>query len=263
MIKVLVVSDNESLVEHMKYEAEKENIKSIANFDYKYSCLNLGHQGLVALGCSSIDMKNPDIICAIKEKYDLVFSLHCKQIFPAELVTAVRCINFHPGLNPYNRGWYPQVFSIINKKPLGVTIHLMDAEVDHGEIIYQEEVDVFQSDTSLEAYNRVLDKEKELISLYLENLLKGHFESHAPIEVGNYNSIEDFVRLCQLDLESYGTLREHLDLLRALSHGGFNNGYFYEGKDKVFLKLNLVKEICGFKENGQPSYGYPLKNNNS
>ena len=48
--------------------------------------------------------------------YKVGISAHCKQIFPAKLVENVRCYNIHPGYNPYNRGWFPQVFSIINKK---------------------------------------------------------------------------------------------------------------------------------------------------
>src|SRR5687768_5901648 len=76
----------------------------------------------------------------IIKAYDLVISLHCKQLFPAELVKAVRCINIHPGYNPYNRGWFPQVFSIINKLPAGATIHEIDEEIDHGKIIAQQQV---------------------------------------------------------------------------------------------------------------------------
>ena len=44
----------------------------------------------------------------ITKNYNLVMSIHCKQLFPTELVNNVRCVNVHPGLNPYNRGWFPQ-----------------------------------------------------------------------------------------------------------------------------------------------------------
>ncbi len=72
------------------------------------------------------------------DKYILFISLHCKQIFPQRLTDNYRCINIHPGYNPYNRGWFPQVFSILNKNTAGVTIHEIDQELDHGPIIYQE-----------------------------------------------------------------------------------------------------------------------------
>ena len=79
----------------------------------------------------------------------LIISLHCKQLFPKGLISTVKCINVHPGLNPHNRGWYPQVFSIINKRPLGATIHEIDEELDHGDVIAQKEVPVFSWDILL------------------------------------------------------------------------------------------------------------------
>ncbi|MCE9864029.1 hypothetical protein, partial [Aeromonas caviae] len=60
-----------------------------------------------------IDLKS-DTIRLINE-FDFGFSVHCKQIFPKQLVESIRCVNIHPGFNPHNRGWFPQVFSIINK----------------------------------------------------------------------------------------------------------------------------------------------------
>ena len=74
------------------------------------------------------------------DSYDLFLSLHSKQLFPDALVETRPCFNVHPGLNPHNRGWFPQVFSILNGLPCGVTIHNMDTQLDHGPIAWQEEV---------------------------------------------------------------------------------------------------------------------------
>jgi len=38
-------------------------------------------------------------------------------------------------------------------------------------------------------------------------------------------------------------LAEHIDLLRALTHGGFNNAYFIDDKGKkIFVRLSLEKD---------------------
>ena len=59
--------------------------------------------------------------------------------------------------------------------------------------------------------------------------------------LGNYNSIDDFRKLCHLDLDNLATLREHIDLLRALSHGKFRNGYFIDERgQKIFIKIELM-----------------------
>ena len=70
-------------------------------------------------------------------------------------------------LTPHNRGWFPQVFSLINGKPCGVTIHEIDEKLDHGDIIVQKEVVAEPWDTSLDVYNKILNTEVELIEKYM------------------------------------------------------------------------------------------------
>jgi methionyl-tRNA formyltransferase len=175
------------------------------------------------------------------ENYELVFSIHSKQIFPAELVQKVRCINVHPGLNPYNRGWFPQVFSILNKLPLGATIHEIDEELDHGKIIVQKEVPVYANDTSLTAYNRVQEAEVVLLEMYLDSIIGGEYESKPMPEKGNLNLKSDFNKLCGLDLAKTQTIGETIDLLRALTHGDYKNAWFIDEKtgNKIFVSIDL------------------------
>jgi methionyl-tRNA formyltransferase len=192
------------------------------------------------------DVEPLRIKAAVEEltaRYDVIVSCHSKQIFPPALVKRIRCINIHPGLNPYNRGWFPQVFSILNKLPAGVTIHEMDEAIDHGPIILQERVPIEQSDTSLTAYERVVATEVRLLKAHLPMLLEGTYETRLPSEEGTYNSIQDFRALCELDLEEQGTMGELLDRLRALSHGEYWNSYFIdETGAKVWVKLQMKKE---------------------
>jgi methionyl-tRNA formyltransferase len=96
----------------------------------------------------------------IIQKFDIVFSIHCQKIFPTILVEEVKCINLHPGYNPENKGWYPQVFSILNGKKFGATLHEMDSEIDGGPIIAQEQINIEFKDTSYTAYQKVLKLEK-------------------------------------------------------------------------------------------------------
>jgi methionyl-tRNA formyltransferase len=171
--------------------------------------------------------------------YDLGFSCHSKQIFPAELVHKVRCINIHPGLNPYNRGWYPQAFSLINKLPLGATIHEMDEEIDHGPIICQERVALDDWDTSMSAYNKVQEKEISLFAEWLPTLLKGDYKANRPAEEGNYNRKTDFSNLCEIDLDKKLTFREAIDYLRAMSHPPYFNAYYKSGAMTVWVRLEV------------------------
>jgi len=238
MKRVLVISDNLELVSHFK-NVSKDISSGIANFEYCYSIINKSPHKLKNIGMGVIDMRDMDCVKNIIENYDLVISAHCKQIFPSNLVNNIRCINIHPGYNPYNRGWYPQVFSIINKKPIGCTIHEMDEKIDHGSIIYQRRVNLEKEDTSLDIYLKVQEAEKKLITEKLLYLINDDYQTKETSFEGNYNGIKDFKDICKLDLNKVGTLAEHIDLLRALSHGSFYNGYFEDKGNRIYVRLEL------------------------
>ncbi|MEI6519379.1 MAG: formyltransferase family protein, partial [bacterium] len=118
------------------------------------------------------------------EKYSLIISMHCKQIFPPELVNAVRCVNFHPGYNPYNRSFFSHVFNMINGLPAGITIHEIDEKIEHGPIIYQERIYIKESETSKDVYNRILEREVELFSEYIKKIIAGNYSTIIPVEEG-------------------------------------------------------------------------------
>lgn len=180
----------------------------------------------------------------ILENFDLVLSAHCKQLFPPGLVKGVRCVNVHPGLNPHNRGWFPQVFSILNGLPLGATLHVIDEELDHGPIIGAKEVPVFAWDTSLTAYNRVQEAEVELLREWLPRIVAGRVETTVPAEQGNLNLKRDYDALLALDLDTVQPVGKTIDRLRALTHGAYRNAYFIDpatGK-KVFVEIRLSPE---------------------
>jgi len=238
--RILVVSDNPELTFFFQNECKKQNLECIAEVEYSYSVNNRYPSQMISLGANKVNVKDIHFRKEAKDKYSLIISIHCKQIFPKELVESVICVNFHPGLNPYNRGWYPQVFSIVNKLPLGATLHLMDSEVDHGLIIAQKEVIVKSSDTSLNVYRQVISAEKHLIEQNLISLVNQSYETISPITEGNYNSISSFKELCKLDMDSIKPLREHIDLLRALTHGEHKNAYFLDGNQKkVYITINF------------------------
>ncbi|WP_252120279.1 dTDP-4-amino-4,6-dideoxyglucose formyltransferase [Symbiopectobacterium purcellii] len=226
----------------MKAELERNIFSHPLKVDFCYTSFNLNPQPMNDIGAKKINVKDEETVNKILEFYDLVFSLHCKQIFPKRLVDNMCCINFHPGLNPYNRGWYPQVFSIINGYPVGSTIHLMDSEVDHGEIISQRAVEVKISDTSFDVYRKIISVEKDLIRENVFNLIEGVFNTTKPERNCNYNGIREFNNLCKLNLNSVATLGEHLNILRATTHENLKNAYFRDENGKKYFVRVVIEE---------------------
>ena len=242
-MNICIVTDNEFIYDRFRCIIKD----SIHVFDFYFSSINKNFLNKYH-NCEEfrpIKLKNMDD--SFFSKYDLFMSLHCKQLFPDNLVNNYRCINVHPGLNPYNRGWFPQVFSIINKKPIGVTIHEMDTELDHGPIIYQEIIDINSYDTSFDVYTRIQEKEIEMLEKYLDNLIVGNYVAIPMDDEGNINYKSDFDELCRIELSKHGTYGEFIDILRATTFSKYDNAYFFDNQgNKVYVSINLKvsKENC-------------------
>lgn len=215
-MNILVLSDNSSILERAKPIFEKRKVSrwTFTNSDDINPKLDYFH---------------------ITNNYDLVFSLHCKKIFPKVLIDAIRCINIHPGFNPYNRGIFPHVFSIINGLPAGVTIHEMTDEIDLGPWICQYQVEVKDNDTSGSLYSRIIDMEMWALDYWLDSLIANDYETFTEPTEGNYNSMADFKSLCNFDAFSENSFEKFFNLMRALSHPGYMNAHYNGIKFKLIV----------------------------
>lgn len=243
--EILVISDNVRLAGEFEKLAQKKGFPGcIFTFAISPFSSKAEFDGVLNSEVQVYDLKNQSDIESIIEQNDLVFSIHCKQIFPNSLVDEVKCINVHPGYNPINRGWYPQVFAIINKLPVGATIHEIDNQLDHGNIIAREFVPINTYDTSLDVYNRVTRKEIELLDLHLEDIILNRYKTFKPEDSGNVFLKKDFNNLLEIKLEEEGSFGSFIDRLRALTHGHYKNAYFVDPKTgkKIYINLSLVPE---------------------
>jgi methionyl-tRNA formyltransferase len=239
---VLVVSDNPELTEWFQTVIQPILEPRLFKVSYSFSASNATSAEMQRLGANPIQLRDAQVVSRLIETYGTIISMHCKQIFPADLVAGVTCINVHPGYNPYNRGWFPQVFSIVNGLPLGATIHLMDDKIDHGGIIIQDFVKVDPQDTSFDLYRKIISLEKKLLIENIHDILNGEFEITCPPHEGNYNSLSDFRKMCRLDLDHVADLGTHLELLKALSHDPYRNAYYFVKGERYFVKVLIEKE---------------------
>lgn len=245
--KVLIISDNPQLCIAFQSIIAKKRLNDVA-FTFATSPFSdVSHFNLGPIPIEALDLRDSDTIAKIKSSFSLVFSIHCKQIFPAELVQSVKCINIHPGYNPINRGWYPQVFAIINKVPVGATIHEIDEKLDHGKIIARAFVQQDRFDTSETLYNKITAMEIALLDDHLEAILHDQYATINPEDEGNLYLKKDFNALLQLDLNEKMTIGDCIDRLRALTHGAYDNAYFIDPKSgqKVYVGIRLKPETDG------------------
>lgn len=233
-MNILIACDNEGLLPVIKNIIAGKKFTTHA-FTYASTIRSLSAKHRIKY----IDIKK-DYRRKVIGHYELVLSMHCRQLFPAGLVNSVRCVNIHPGYIPFNRGWYPQVFSIINKKPVGATIHEMDEKIDRGRIIAQEKVSIKCWDNSAVVYDKIIDAEISLLNKYIKRIIDHKYKTTKKGK-GNLNTSSDFRQLCHLDMNKQMKLGDAIDLLRALTHPPYSNAFFIDKASghKIYVGVHL------------------------
>lgn len=79
-------------------------------------------------------------------------------------------VNAHPGIIPTSRGLDSFKWAILKNDPVGNTIHLIDSEVDKGELICIKETPIFPDDSIQTLARRHYDLEIDMLSNILDFL---------------------------------------------------------------------------------------------
>lgn len=149
-------------------------------------------------------------------------------------------LNLHPALLPYNRGQYPNVWSIVEGTPAGATLHYIDEGIDTGDLVAQREVVVEPVDTGESLYRKL-----EAVSL---ELFKGNWPAvkrrTAPrlpqaSHGGTYHKARDVDLIDHIDPEATYKAGRLIDILRARTFPPHKGAYFISGGRKVYLRLEL------------------------
>ena len=153
------------------------------------------------------------------------------------------CINLHPALLPYNRGSYPNVWSIVEGTPAGSTIHFIDAGIDTGDIVAQREVAVEPVDTGETLYGKL---ERASLELFRDTwpLIKAGETTARPQspDSGTSHRLKDIGKIDEIKLEKSYRARDLINILRARTYPPYKGAYFEEGGRKVYLRLQLEYE---------------------
>lgn len=94
-------------------------------------------------------------------------------ILSAESIEGKRVINSHPGVIPAVRGLDAFKWAILEKKPIGNTMHFISGEVDAGEILAIKRTDVFRTDTIDSFARRHYENELQLMANFEKNIHSG------------------------------------------------------------------------------------------
>lgn len=235
--------------------SRKENIVGIACHPKRFeNKLNRGYtekiKKLLHLPRKRIfsgdDVQNGKALEQIKKlRPDIVLLLQWGYILkPEAIALAPTCINLHFSYLPFNRGKNPNVWSIIDGTPAGITFHMIDPGIDTGDIIAQATVPVVSIDTGKDLYEKLNEKSislfKEIWPRLAQNNIKPKKQKK---ELGVFHKGKDLQRLDYIDLDKKYQARNLINLLRARTFPPFPGAYFMDDSGKkVYIRVYLEYE---------------------
>ena len=156
---------------------------------YKLFCDFANRLGMnvISYDNSVLDEDFVQKIKALEPDLGIVCS-YCK-LLPMEFLNIPKdgFINTHPSLLPKYRGGNPYSHVIINgEKETGVTLHIMDEHFDTGDIVAQQKVEVFNTDTMGTVFNRLNFLAADMILRFLIKYEKGEKIIRTPQPQGDF-----------------------------------------------------------------------------
>jgi methionyl-tRNA formyltransferase len=109
---------------------------------------------------SYIDGSEKITLEMIKKINPELIVLHgCHTILSEDIIKSYpkKIVNCHGALLPWNRGAHPNLWSVIENTPKGGTIHMIDENIDMGEVIAQKEIDLEDNETLSSSYWKIRD----------------------------------------------------------------------------------------------------------
>jgi methionyl-tRNA formyltransferase len=182
------------------------------------------------------DLASRDAAIGVSVLFDYILKPALLALFPRGVV------NLHPSYLPFNRGQYPNVWSIVDRTPAGVTLHRVDAGIDTGAVLAQRQVAVRAEDTGETLYRRL---EREAVMLFAEawpRIVDGTLEARAQEGPGTYHRSRDVDAIDEIDLDREYRAGHLLDVLRARTFPPYTGAFFRDGERKIYVRVQLIPE---------------------
>ena len=143
-----------------------------------------------------------------KNKIEFIISYGYKYLITKDIIDIFKgkIINLHISFLPFNRGYYPNLWSHLEGSPSGVTIHLINEQIDGGEILLQKKVEIDPEKHSFRSSYLILRKEIEILLKSNWKFLKlGEIPGKISINKGSYKNKKDGDEILQLFDEGWDT----------------------------------------------------------
>jgi len=191
-------------------------------------------------------LRQPAVLEAIKAlRPDIGLSILFDYVLRSEFLKlfSLGVVNLHSSYLPYNRGQYPNVWSIVEGTPAGVTLHYIDEGIDTGDLIAQDEVAVEPVDTGEALYRKLEQTCVELFKKTWPLIRSGNAQRITQNKgAGTYHTTSDVDLIDAIDLDKTYTGRELIDVIRARTFEPYKGAYFVDQERKIYMRMQLLYE---------------------
>lgn len=124
---------------------------------------------------------------------DFIISFGYRHILRQDILSLFpkSAINIHISLLPWNRGADPNLWSFLEDTPKGVTIHYMDAGIDTGKILCQEEIVFSSGETLRTSYEKLIQLAIKLFEKNWLDIRDGQIITKLQKQGGTYHRSKD------------------------------------------------------------------------
>ena len=164
-----------------------------------------------------------------KDKCDVFISVLSKEIIKQDFIDKRPCFNFHFGILPDYKGTGTIIHAIVNKETrFGITLHLIDATIDGGNIIDIKYMPIGENDTGEMLFDRCCTEVFPFFKMWAEKLIMRNFWSVPQVPqpwIYKHKHIE--------------TLKDLTPIIRAFTFEGKEDAYYITKKGKKkYIKWN-------------------------
>jgi len=158
------------------------------------------------------------------EAFDWGFLVWWPHIIGKSLIALPRhgFINTHPSLLPYNRGKHYNFWALVEQAPFGVSLHMVEAGIDCGDIIAQVPIGYDWEDTGATLYAKASAAISELFKATYPQIREGRIvRTPQDLMQGSFHLAKELEPASRIDLDAMYRARDLLNLLRARTFPGY------------------------------------------
>ncbi|MBR1174212.1 hypothetical protein JQ617_09620 [Bradyrhizobium sp. KB893862 SZCCT0404] len=152
-------------------------------------------------------------------------------------------INTHPSLLPYGRGKHYNFWSIVDRVPFGVSLHMVNEGVDCGDIVAQLEIPYGWEDTGGSLYRKATDAMLMLVQETYPRLRRLDFETRQQnLATGTFHRGSELEPASSLVLDQTCEVRDLLNRIRARTFPGYPACTFTDGDDVYEVRIDIKRK---------------------